>query len=113
MLTGASKYLIKQCNNSEVTKRSSCRLLACQHRQEHKTVGCKWQMSAENSMKEGISFLSAKFLFSTLNFTFRRIEQPLTKFTVFRRHFKNKHFVKALSVQSAGYSELCNYNQLN
>jgi hypothetical protein len=74
MLTGASKLLIKQCNNSEVTKRSSCRVLACQHRQEQETEGCKMQMYAENSMKEGISYLSTKSQVSTLNFTLCRIE---------------------------------------
>jgi hypothetical protein len=74
MLTGASKLLIKQCNKSEVTKRSSCRVLTWQHRQGQETVECELQMSAENSMKEEISFLSSKFQFSTLNFKLRRIE---------------------------------------
>jgi len=45
------------------------------------TEGCKLQMSAENSMKEGISFVS-KISASTLNFTLRRIEYPLTEFIV-------------------------------
>jgi hypothetical protein len=74
MLRGASNLLIKQRNNSEVTRRSSWRVLACQHSQEQEIVRCKLQVSAENSMKEGSSSLSAKLQFSTLNFTIRRID---------------------------------------
>jgi hypothetical protein len=74
MLRGASNLLIKQRNNSEGTKRSSWRVLACEHSQEPEIVRYKLQVSAENSMKEGNSSLSAKLQFSTLNFTIRWIE---------------------------------------